>query len=294
MSVGGRSQRKPEWLRAKLYSSDQGMEVEKLLRRLGLNTVCSEAKCPNLGECFNRRTATFMILGSHCTRNCRFCNVQDGLVDRVDMTEPVKIASAVKELGLRYVVITSVTRDDLPDGGAGHFAEVIHALKDLDQELIIEVLIPDFKGDLECLMKVIEARPDVINHNIETIERLYPKVRSMALYERSLEVLKNIKEYGKGIISKSGFMLGLGESDDEVISLMKDLKAAKCDILTIGQYLQPSIAHYPVQAYIKPEVFDRYKSIGLEMGFRGVASGPLVRSSYFADEKYRAIKDMSQ
>lgn len=283
--------RKPEWIRAKLYSVNKGMEVEKLLRKLNLNTVCTEAKCPNIGECYNRKTATFMILGQICTRNCRFCNVSKGETQPVDFSEPENIAKAVRELGLRHVVITSVTRDDLSDHGSSHFANVIMSIKKLNEDTIIEVLIPDFKGDLDALKTVIQAGPNIINHNVETVPRLYSAIRPMAEYERSLKLLKNVKNYSRGIFSKSGIMVGLSEKEDEVIRVMNDLRSVDCDIITIGQYLAPSLDHYPVYEYIEPKIFEKYKSIGLEKGFKYVASGPLVRSSYFADQAFDDINN---
>ncbi len=283
--------RKPEWIRAKLYSANRGMEVEKLLKKLNLNTVCTEAKCPNIGECYNRKTATFMILGQVCTRNCKFCNVTKGETQPIDLSEPENIAKAVKELGLRHVVITSVTRDDLADNGASHFANVITHIKQLNKNTIVEVLIPDFNGNVDDLKTVIHAKPDIINHNIETVSRLYSAIRPMAEYERSLQLLKNVKKYSEGILSKSGIMVGLSEKEDEVIQVMQDLRLVDCDIMTIGQYLAPSLKHYPVYEYIEPKIFDKYKDIGLKKGFKYVASGPLVRSSYFADKAFEDIKD---
>lgn len=283
--------RKPEWIRAKLYSANRGMEVEKLLKKLNLNTVCTEAKCPNIGECYNRKTATFMILGQVCTRNCKFCNVTKGQTQPIDLSEPENIAKAVQELGLRHVVITSVTRDDLADNGASHFANVITQIKQLNKNTIVEVLIPDFNGNVDDLKTVIYAKPDIINHNIETVSRLYSTIRPMAEYERSLQLLRNVKKYSEGILSKSGIMVGLSEKEDEVIQVMQDLRLVDCDIMTIGQYLAPSLNHYPVYEYIEPKIFDKYKDIGLEKGFKYVASGPLVRSSYFADKAFEDIKD---
>lgn len=283
--------RKPEWIRAKLYSANRGMEVEKLLKKLNLNTVCTEAKCPNIGECYNRKTATFMILGQVCTRNCKFCNVTKGETQPIDLSEPENIAKAVKELGLRHVVITSVTRDDLSDNGSSHFANVITHIKKLNKDTIVEVLIPDFNGNVDDLKTVIHAKPDIINHNIETVQRLYSTIRPMAKYERSLQLLENVKKYSDGILSKSGIMVGLSEKEDEVIQVMNDLRLVDCDILTIGQYLAPSLKHYPVYEYIEPKIFEKYKSIGLEKGFKYVASGPLVRSSYFADKAFEDIKN---
>ncbi len=290
------TRRKPEWLRAKLYSTNKGMDVEKLLKKLELNTVCSAARCPNLGECFGRRTATFMILGRVCTRNCRFCNIESGEMEKVNPQEPENIAEAVEKLDLKHVVITSVTRDDLEDGGASHFADVIRAIRKKKEEVTIEVLIPDFMGSEKALVTVIEAEPDIINHNVETIERLYSDLRPMADYGQSLKVLENVKRLSSGItekaiLSKSGMMVGVGETEEEVIRVMKDLRNVDCDCLTIGQYLQPSKRHHPVHDYIHPDVFERYKAVALELGFKSVASGPLVRSSYMADESYHEMAD---
>jgi len=280
--------RKPDWLKVKL--APEGLnEVKGMLKRLSLFTVCEEANCPNITECFGRRTATFMILGKICTRNCTFCNVTKGKVMPVDFEEPLRIAKAVQELKLKHVVITSVTRDDLNDGGAGHFAQVIGEIKKLDKNVVVEVLIPDFQGNLAALLKVINTKPEIINHNIETVPRLYPEVRPQAIYERSLQLLQNAKNMDKSIFTKSGIMLGLGENELEVIDVLEDLRAVNCDLLTIGQYLAPSKKHYPVIEYVHPEVFARYKKIGEELGFKYVASGPLVRSSYHAAETSKLL-----
>ena len=276
-------QRKPEWLKKKMDPAAV-MEMEGMLRSLNLHTVCEGANCPNRGECFKNRTATFMILGDVCTRNCRFCAVCKGRPTPVDPMEPENIATAARQLGLRHTVITSVTRDDLPDGGAAHFAECIRALKERMPDSTVEVLIPDFRGSLAALQTVMDARPEIINHNIETVPRLYPAVRPMAKYERSLELLERVKRQGGGIYSKTGIMVGLGETEDEVLSAMDDLIAVGCDILTIGQYLQPSREHIAVAEFIHPDQFEKYRRIGLEKGFKYVASGPFVRSSYNAIE----------
>jgi len=282
--------RKPEWLRVRVHSV-KGLEtVEGMLRRLNLNTVCDEAACPNRVECFGRKTATFMILGNVCTRNCTFCNVSKGNVQPVDESEPERVAQAVKELGLRHAVITSVTRDDLPDGGAGHFARVIDAVRNIAPGVTIEVLIPDFSGSIEALEKVVKARPEILNHNVETVPALYSEVRPQADYHRSLNVLKNVKNMDKSIYTKSGIMVGLGETEEQVISVMKDLRMVDCDFLTIGQYLPPSAKHHPVIEYIHPEQFKAYEKKAYQMGFLYVASGPLVRSSYMAE---RAIDNIS-
>lgn len=279
-------QRKPDWLKVKSYRGDSREEVLQILNRLTLHTVCEEANCPNLGECFSRKTATFMILGKFCTRNCTFCNVQKNKPTPVDPDEPVHVAQAVKELNLRHVVITSVTRDDLPDGGAGHFAKVIDEIKRLDSKVVVEVLIPDFQGDRAALAIVAEAGPEIINHNVETVPRLYPEVRPMAIYKRSLELLTNVKELDSTLLTKSGIMVGLGEREDEVTELFKDLREVGCDLLTVGQYLAPSKSHHPVIEYVHPDVFEKYRETALKMGFRYVASAPLVRSSYLADKAF--------
>ncbi|HHW49338.1 MAG TPA: lipoyl synthase [Clostridiaceae bacterium] len=281
--------RKPEWLKIKVQNTEELAEVERILRKLSLNTVCDEANCPNKMECFSKKTATFMILGRVCTRNCTFCNVSKEKPTVVDEEEPAHVAEAVKELGLRHVVITSVTRDDIPDGGSGHFAEVIKRVRDVNKDVIIEVLIPDFKGDEAALLKVVDAKPHIINHNIETVPRLYPEVRPMAVYERSLKLLENVKAMDRSIYTKSGIMLGLGEKKEEVIKVFEDLRSVDCDFLTIGQYLSPSKRHHPVVEYIHPDEFERYKEISLNMGFKYVASGPLVRSSYQAEKAFEMI-----
>jgi lipoyl synthase len=278
------NQQKPDWLRVRVKADQNTTEVIELLSKLSLHTVCEEANCPNLMECFGRKTATFMILGKVCTRNCTFCNVVKGKTEEVDFDEPLNVAKAVNELKLKHVVITSVTRDDLPDGGAGHFARVIEEIKALDHKVVVEVLIPDFKGNTDFLRKVINAKPEIINHNIETVPRLYPEVRPMAVYKRSLELLRNVKSFDGSIYTKSGIMLGLGEKEEEVIKVFSDLREYGCDLLTIGQYLSPSKNHHPVVEYIHPDIFEKYKNIALEMGFKYVASAPLVRSSYMADK----------
>lgn len=276
--------KKPEWLRMKIQGSHVSSEVNSILDNLSLNTVCKEANCPNRMECFNRSTATFMILGSVCTRNCTFCNVTKGEPQRLDPEEPKKVAIAVDKLKLKHAVITSVTRDDLPDGGAEHFAQVVREIRNLEKGVTVEVLIPDFQGDAEALAKVIAAKPEIINHNVETVPGLYFKVRPKAIYERSLELLKRVKEADPSILTKSGIMLGLGETEEAVVELMKDLRQVGCDILTIGQYLAPSSKHHPVVEYVHPDIFAKYKKIGDELGFKNMVSAPLVRSSYHADE----------
>lgn len=283
----GMHQRKPDWLKIRTKGGKNKAQVENILGKLSLNTVCKEANCPNLTECFNRKTATFMILGSVCTRNCIFCNVEKGYPQLVDTQEPTHVAQAVGELDLRHVVITSVTRDDLPDGGAGHFARVVEEIRKANKGVVIEVLIPDFKGELNALLKVVQACPEIINHNIETVPRLYSSVRPMALYERSLELLSRVKESNGGIMTKSGIMLGLGEQKEEVLEVFNDLRRVDCDILIVGQYLAPSAAHYEVKEYVHPDTFEEYKELALELGFKNVASGPLVRSSYLAEKLWK-------
>ena len=276
-------QKRPDWLKIRVRNTKEKDEVFALLEKLSLHTVCEEAGCPNLMECYSRRTATFMILGNNCTRNCTFCNVTKARPTPVDPEEPRHLAEAVKAMGLKHVVVTSVTRDDLKDGGSGHFAQVIRAVKDTTPDVVVEVLIPDFQGKEEALQTVIAAAPEVINHNIETVKRLYPTVRPMAVYERSLELIRRVHEKAPGIMTKSGIMLGLGETKDEVIKVFEDLLENGCEALTIGQYLAPSPKHHPIVEYITPEQFAGYKEIALSMGFAFVASNPFVRSSYHAD-----------
>ena len=277
---------KPEWLRIRIPNTPAINEVAQIMNKLNLHTVCNEANCPNIMECFSKRTATFMILGRQCTRNCTFCNVSKGAPMPIDHQEPQHVAQAVKELGLRYVVVTSVTRDDLADGGAGQFVQVIQEIKKAAVSTAIEVLIPDFQGDINALMLVIRARPKVINHNIETVQRLYSTVRPMAVYSRSLELIKRVKEIDPTIYSKSGFMVGLGETYQEVEELLHDLRQVGCDIVTIGQYLSPSKQHHPILEFITPDTFAAYKKLAEGMGFHYVASSPLVRSSYHAGEAF--------
>lgn len=282
-------QRKPEWLKIKLDNTNKVESVKGMLNRLSLNTVCQEANCPNKIECFGKKTATFMILGRICSRNCTFCNVTKGTMDPVDPNEPANVAKAVAELNLKHVVITSVTRDDLPDGGAEQFRRVVEEIRKLKQEITIELLIPDLQGSQEALANVIDSKPDILNHNIETVLRLYPEVRPRADYLRSLELLRNVKELDSEILTKSGIMVGLGEKTDEVIKVFKDLREYGCDMLTVGQYLAPSKQHHPIIEYITPEQFAQYKEMALELGFKYVASGPLVRSSYHAGEALENI-----
>lgn len=279
--------RLPDWIKIRLSGLH---ETKQVLRSHRLVTVCEEARCPNIGNCFSKPTATFMILGSHCTRNCGFCNVESSNPLAVDPDEPERVASAAKKMGLRYIVITSVTRDDLADGGASQFAATIRSIRRHLPRSGIEVLTPDFKGNIDALKTVLEAGPDVFNHNVETVPRLYKEVRPQADYGRSLRILKIAKELFK-TKTKSGFMVGLGERPDEVISVMEDLRKVDCDYITIGQYLRPSKKNLPVREYIRPEVFDRYRDIAIEMGFKAVASGPLVRSSMNAEEMFGSNLD---
>ncbi|MFC1807155.1 lipoyl synthase [Candidatus Omnitrophota bacterium] len=277
--------RKPEWLNKKISLRDCA-QVKKTLRSSGLNTVCEEAACPNISECFSRKTATFMILGDNCTRTCKFCNVTKETPGILDWHEPGRVAEAVVKFGLRHVVVTSVTRDDLIDGGALVFAETIRAIRSAQKDARIEVLIPDLKAQEAALKVVVHARPDILNHNIETVPRLYAEVRPEADYQRSLSVLRMAKELTGGLRmnTKSGVMLGMGETEEEVLDVLSDLRDVDCDFLSIGQYLAPSTKHYQVKEYIEPGKFDEYKKRTLDMGFKYVASGPYVRSSYLAHE----------
>ena len=275
-------QRRPEWLKTRLPVGDNYLNIKRLLRSSELHTVCEEANCPNIGECFSQKTATFLILGDVCTRGCRFCNVEKGVAQPLDFDEPERVAIAAKEMGLKHIVVTSVTRDDIPDGGAAIYAMTISAIRKYNPESTIEVLIPDFKGSDEALNTVIGESPDVINHNIETVPRLYKTVRPGAVYERSLRLLKTVSESSRTITAKAGLMAGLGEQFQEIVEVMKDIRDSGCDILTIGQFLSPTRNHLPVQRYYHPDEFKELKTIGMELGFKYIESGPLVRSSYHA------------
>ncbi len=279
-------QKKPEWLKVKIQNPKNLSHVNTLIQSLNLNTVCHGANCPNRLECFSKSTATFMILGSICSRHCRFCNIESGTLLPPDIDEPYRVATAVKELGLKHAVITSVTRDDLDDGGAWSFAQTIKAIRESSPDTTIEVLIPDFKGSFEALKTVMDAKPHIINHNVETVNRLYSDIRPEADYAQSLELLARVKAYDAKIFSKSGFMLGLGEEEEEVLKLIRDLKEIDVDILTIGQYLPPSDAHAPLIAYITPEKFTEYGKYAQSLGISSVAASPLVRSSYNAMEVF--------
>lgn len=273
--------RKPEWLKIKLPRGFKTSQVVGLLNEKHLHTICSSGLCPNRADCWGRGTATFMIGGNVCTRNCRFCNVATGRPLPLDRKEIADIVESVKTLNLKHIVITSVDRDDLPDLGAGHWVEMIRSLKSECPGVTMEVLIPDFQGREELVQKVIDEKPDVISHNLETVRRLTPQVRCSATYDKSLRVIRQIAE--SGIRSKSGIMLGLGETRDEIIQTMKDLRELGCEVMTIGQYLQPTANHYPVQDYIHPDVFEEYRQEGIRLGFRHIESSPMVRSSYHAE-----------
>jgi len=280
---------KPEWLKRSAPDPLVLARMKGLMDGLQLHTVCESAHCPNSGECFARGVATFMILGDVCTRNCTFCAVEHGQPARPDANEPEHVVEAVKKLGLRHVVITSVTRDDLPDGGAYQFAKVVEAIRSHNSRISIEVLIPDFQGSLSALGIVVVSHPSVINHNVETVPRLYSQVRPQADYERSLQLLGHVKSMGGGLFTKSGLMVGLGERRGEVIRVMEDLRGVDCDLLTIGQYLRPSPDHHDVVRFVSPAEFKEYEDAGMAMGFKGVASAPLVRSSFQADKMLKGI-----
>jgi len=282
---------KPEWLRKKLPDSGATENVRGLLRRHGLHTVCEGALCPNQGECFGQGTATFLILGKTCTRDCTFCAIPtERHPAPPDPAEPENVARAAVDLSLKHVVITSVTRDDLPDGGASHFARTVEAIKKRDPAMVVEVLIPDLQGSWKNLATIVQSRPEIINHNLETVPRLYPEVRPQAVYHRSLALLKKVKEIAPGTITKSGLMLGLGETPEEVLRVFDDLREVSCDLLTLGQYLQPSGKHHPVVRYIPPEEFAQFGKEGERRGFQAVFSGPFVRSSFHAAEVFEKAK----
>ncbi len=285
--------RKPSWLKANKLGSRKAREVTAFLRSHNLHTVCESAQCPNKGECFERGTATFMILGNVCTRNCTFCAIDKdkSKLQPVDINEPKHIAEVIDTLDLKYAVITTVTRDDLEDGGASQFARVIEEIRKLNKDIFIEVLISDLEGNESALETIIQARPDVINHNIETVPELYSQVRPMANYQRSLSVLQRVKEKDKEILTKSGLMLGLGETQEQVRKVMEDIKNIGVSILTLGQYMAPSGKHYPVKEYVHPDIFLLYKQEGEKMGIPLIISNPLVRSSYFAETARTLIKN---
>lgn len=276
----------PSWIRIKAPTSARVQELKDLLRQNRMHTVCEEASCPNLSECFSHGTATFMIMGDKCTRRCTFCDVAHGRPDPLDVNEPLNLANSLKIMKLKYVVITSVDRDDLLDGGASHFAECIHEARIACPEIKIEVLVPDFRGRMEvALDNLSKSLPDVFNHNIETVPRIYKQVRPGSDYQWSLQLIQNFKKRFPSIPTKSGIMLGLGETNEEVYEVLQDLRAHQCDMLTVGQYLQPSAFHHPIERYVTPEEFHEIGMKAREMGFSNVASGPLVRSSYHADRQ---------
>lgn len=284
--------RKPAWLKIKLPEGENYRKVKKIVETHHLHTICASGDCPNIGECWGAATATFMILGDICTRSCKFCAVKTGKPQPIDSNEPEKAARSVKLMKLKHCVITSVDRDDLADGGANHWAKTITAIKEINPHTTIEVLIPDFQGKTALLQKVIAAKPEIISHNLETVRRLTPQVRSKARYDVSLDVIRYIS--GSAIRSKSGIMLGLGETDAEILSTMDDLRDAGCEVMTIGQYLQPTRKHLAVEKYVSPEKFAEYQRIGLEKGFKYVESAPLVRSSYHADKHVEGISRLKQ
>ena len=283
--------RLPEWFKVQAPGGEDYLDLRRKFRNAKLNTVCEEAACPNIGDCWGRRTATFMILGDTCTRACSYCNVKTGWPGAVDAGEPFRLASTVRDMDLKYTVVTSVDRDDLPDFGAGIFSMSIRQIHRLLPTCKVEVLIPDFQGVREHLETVVKARPEVLNHNIETVRRVFPKVRPKGDYDLSLELLRRVKEIDPHMPSKSGMMVGIGETKGEVLATMRDLREADCDLLTIGQYLRPSKRHHPLIRFYHPDEFKGFEEAGLQMGFKHVAAGPLVRSSYHADEQHEAAID---
>lgn len=285
------SPRKPEWIRVKAPTSEEAAEVRRLMRDKNLHTVCEEAACPNIGECWKHKHATFMILGDTCTRACAFCNVKTGKPGGVDLSEPENIAESVKAMGLRHVVITSVDRDDLADGGAFQFVGTINAIRAATPDCTVEVLTPDFRDKAGAIEAVAKARPDVFNHNLETVPRLYPGIRPGARYFESLRLLQKVKEVDPMIFTKSGIMVGLGETRGEVLQVMDDMRSAGVDFMTIGQYLQPTVKHAAVDRFVTPDEFEDYKTMALAKGFLLVASSPLTRSSHHADRDFAALRE---
>ena len=284
--------KKPSWIRSRLINSQNFFLTKSIINQKKIHTVCQEANCPNITECWSKRHATFLIMGDVCTRACAFCDIKTGKPKPLDLFEPIKIAKATKELNLKHVVITSVDRDDLIDGGAEHFSKVIHEVRKMNNSTTIEVLTPDFLRKGKVFTKVVLAEPDVFNHNIETVPSLYLKVRPGSRYFASLELLKSVKQMDKTIFTKSGIMLGMGEKRDEILQVMDDLKSANVDFITIGQYLQPSVKHHPLERYVHPDEFKELKRIAESKGFLIVASSPLTRSSYYADEDFRKMKQL--
>lgn len=287
-------QRKPEWLKVRLTANENFSDIRKMIRGKTLHTVCEEARCPNIHECWTNRTATFMILGDVCTRACRFCAVKTGLPTELDLAEPERVAEAVQQMGLQHAVVTSVARDDLKDGGSSIFAATIKAIRKRNPKTSVEVLIPDFQGDWDALKVVMDAKPDILNHNIETVRRRSDRIRSKAKYDRSLQLLQTAKDMQPDIPTKSSIMVGVGETFDEVVQAMRDLYDHQVSIVTIGQYLQPTRQHLKLERYYTPEEFAKWKEIGLKMGFSHVESGPLVRSSYHAFEQVKSAEGRSK
>ena len=280
----------PEWLKVKMPSGDNFKYLDSIISNENLNTVCKEARCPNIGECWNQKTATFMILGDTCTRACTYCAVTSGNPNQLDLAEPIRLSNTVNRLGLEYAVITSVNRDDLPDGGAEIFSQCIKLIKKNSPYCKVEVLTPDFQGNLDSLKSIINEKPDTFNHNIETVRRIFPKIRAKGNYELSINVLGQAKQLDKNLITKSGMMVGVGETLDEIIDTLKDLRSVNCDLLTVGQYLRPSKKHTAMARWYTPSEFKKIQSIGYELRFKHVASGPLVRSSYHAKEQHNSAK----
>ena len=284
-------QRKPDWIRVRLSNSKIYNDTKQIVKNNNLHTVCVEAGCPNISECWSKKHATFMIMGDTCTRACAFCNVKTGLPNALDKNEPLRVAKATKDLNLNHVVITSVDRDDLNDGGANHFANTILEIKRLNPNTTIEILTPDFLRKGDVYKKIVDTRPDVFNHNIETVPSNYIKVRPGSRYFQSLNLLKEVKDYNDQIFTKSGLMLGLGENDDELYQVMDDLRCAKVDFLTLGQYLQPTEKHFPIKNFVTPEDFEKYKKIAYSKGFLLVSSSPMTRSSYHAGDDFKILKE---
>lgn len=284
-----RPERKPDWLKVRLPVGGNYARLKNLMRSQGLHTVCEEALCPNIGECWSRGTATFLLMGDICTRSCGFCHIKTGRPQALDEDEPRRVAEAVQAMGLNHCVLTSVNRDELPDGGAHIFANTLREIRRLRPQCSVEVLIPDFKGNRDALKTVMDARPEILNHNVETVPRLYRTVRPQANYQQSLRVLSGAKALDPEAITKTGIMVGLGETRAEVIEVMRDLRAHQVDIMTIGQYLRPSPFHLPIQRYVHPDEFREFHEIGMELGFKWVESGPLVRSSYHAEGQAEAL-----
>ena len=284
------NQSRPPWLKTRIHCGDVFARVDNVLKKWSLNTVCQEAACPNIGECYNQRTATFLILGDVCTRNCAFCAVKKGTPRPLDSQEPERVAQAVKELGLYHVVITSVTRDDLPDGGARCFARTIDEIRKINFDTIVEVLIPDLRGSKKALTIIRDASPHIVGHNVETVPRLYPQVRSTANYRQSLTIIKMTKDSSL-ITTKSGLMVGLGEEKEEILATMDDLRAVGCDILTIGQYLSPTKKCFPIKRYYHPQEFEEFAREGKERGFKWIEAGPLVRSSFHANDQWKKVQN---